>query len=195
LIFDVNLSIICQWAVLFSVTHFLQSRLIEESSDIVFLMITLLVLPLFCQLPCVTSKVVQCFLIVNPWLSRSLSFLFPTTSACGPLLILFMVKRYRTVIRKFFRTNKLQPVLVALPVNRNGDFQRNTVQLNIVDAMGQKLGDDHHHDHKNMMKCATRIATVHKWFLCSVLSLNRNDPYTFHTVYIWNLWNPKWKLL
>lgn len=82
--------------------EFSQSKVIEESNEITKLMIMLLVIPLFCQGPAVTLKVVQCFVKVNAWISRLLMFAFPSTSAFSPFLIVIMLKRYRRKVTQFF---------------------------------------------------------------------------------------------
>jgi len=86
-----------------------QSRVIEESREFVKLMVTLLAIPLICQGPTVMVKVAQCLIPVNPWISRAVMAPFPIPSACSPLVILFMVKRYRQTAWKFVKGKKIEP--------------------------------------------------------------------------------------
>lgn len=92
--------------------YFFQSLLIRESSEISHLMILLMVIPLFTQMPTVVMKYLQIFIFIDPWISRSSTALFTFTPILTPFLIVFKVKKYRTLFRKAIFGDEFQLIAV-----------------------------------------------------------------------------------
>lgn len=79
------------------------SRLINESREIILVVILISIVPAFAQMPTVICKMLQCFLPpLNVWLTRLLTAPFVSTSAANGYITLYLVRDYRKATKKFF---------------------------------------------------------------------------------------------
>lgn len=74
----------------------LQSRLINESREIITVMLIISSIPLFTQIPGAIVKVLNSILPpFDPWIPRAIVAPFPTASAVNAFVTLYIVKEYR----------------------------------------------------------------------------------------------------
>lgn len=79
-----------------------QTRVVEESKELITLLSLLLVIPIVAQMPGVFTKLVQTFVPIDPWITRFLIAPFPLTSACNAYLTILTVKTYKTMTKNIF---------------------------------------------------------------------------------------------
>lgn len=97
-------------------TSKVQSRVVQESSQLITVNILLLIIPCFTQLPYLLIRLVQIGSHINPWISRV--FIAPNllTSACNPYLSLFAIKQYKESVKRLFgvKSNQIKPVYIQV---------------------------------------------------------------------------------
>jgi hypothetical protein len=82
----------------------LQSRLINETQELITVMLLISAVPLFAQIPAAVTKMLQSLLDpFDPWISRSVIAPFPLTAASNAYITLYIVRDYRKKVIKFFR--------------------------------------------------------------------------------------------
>lgn len=84
----------------------------NESEEIITVMLLISVVPLLTQMPCAFVKIIQLFSEpFNVWVSRALVALFPTTAATNSYITIFVIRDYRKNIKKWFRRKTVSPVV------------------------------------------------------------------------------------
>ena len=108
-----------------------QSQVINESRDIIVVILLISMIPLLTQFPAVVAKILQMFLTpFNPWLVRSTVAMFPLTPASNPYITMYVVKDYRKKILKLLKkaSPAVNPAGEAAPVHiRGSSFNRKHV--------------------------------------------------------------------
>lgn len=90
-----------------------QSQLMEESRQLITVVILLLLIPTVTQLPAYLVMFIQQRVEVNPWISRTLLAPYLFTSAFNPYLTMFAIKQYRYKIKSWLKMNGNQVQLFS----------------------------------------------------------------------------------
>lgn len=93
----------------------LQSRLINESQEIMTVMLVMSAVPFYAQIPTALVKLLNIFLPpINPWIVRSLTAPFPLTSALNAYVTIYIVKDYRNKTLSIFKKKSVSSRVVAV---------------------------------------------------------------------------------
>jgi len=84
-----------------------QSNMIEESKQLTQMLVIVLIIPFFCQIPAITAKVLQGFMRLNPWVSRACISTFPLAESISPFVMMVKVKNLRSRVKRLFSVSKV----------------------------------------------------------------------------------------
>lgn len=90
----------------------IQTQVLKESGQLVIIVVLLLFIPTFTQMPNLIIRLIQMICPVSHWVSRTLIAPNLFTSACNPYLTIFIIKQYRCAAKRLFRIgiNQVQPI-------------------------------------------------------------------------------------